>query len=312
MSDERQVTIQDLLGDREEKKEKKKPKKSSPKKKAATEWNGATKDLWVSTFYKMLRIGNPEDAFVAYTILIEKFGVNDWYVITKLEGLVGEDCCPKEMARLLPMLRAMEEKRKDKSLWGHHMAIAIYEVGMAKKWYQTEDGRRLERMRHLYWYDGGTKEDAMRNLQVPSIAHDTHTRYGNGPKADRRLDGHWWNRFNVEKRWKRLVEHLGFEEPLTDKEYEEVREKWVMWHMAPVKRKRRVEENYKPKETDDFQQVVFPTDEDGVFKVQSASDPDLKYDVDMNKGTCSCPSYQNRKKPCKHISWVEEFLKEDE
>lgn len=251
----KQVSIFDLLGEMKEKpkeetkekileKEQVQPTSTKQASKNEEQWNGGTKDLWVSTFYKMLRIGNPEAAFVAYNIIKDKFGINDWYVITKLEGLVGEDCCPNEMPRLLPMLRVLEEKRKDKSLWGHHMAIAIYEVATAKKWYQTEDGRRLERMRHLYWSDSGTKEEAMRAMQVPTIAFDTHTKYGRGPDADKRLDGHWWNRFNVEDRWKRLVEHMGLEEPLAKEEYDAVRDKWVEWHLTPLDElKRKTAEN---------------------------------------------------------------------
>ncbi len=321
---EKRKSIYDLLEDREKKTQqakssgrtgKRQPKKTALKK-DEKEHNGATRDLWISTFYKMIRIGNPQAAFTAYTVLSEVFNVSDQYVLTKLEGLVGEDSCPSEMPRLLPMLRVMEEKRKDKSLWGHHIAHAIQLVARSKKWYQTEMGRELEQIRHSF-YNRKKGERDMDLMSVPSISKDGHTRAGHGKDADKRLDGHWWNRWNVEKRWRKLLDVLGFEEPLTDEEYEIARDQWVKWHMkSPTELKRDKDEldDYSFKTDEDFKEYVEETDEEGIFKVRSETSKNKKYDVNMNEGTCTCPAFEKSKgkRPCKHIRWTHAVLKESE
>src|SRR3989304_10488419 len=66
-------------------------------------------------------------------------------------------------------------------------------------------------------------------------------------------------------------------------------------------------ENVKPQQMKPKDFSEKPTLKDlgrGVYEIGSFSDPLIKYEVDLNLGTCTCPHFQNRKVECKHILFI--------
>ena len=202
--------------------------------KAVEEYNGGTKDEWVSTFYKALRLGDADLALKTYMIMREKFRISDWYVIGKLQGCIAEDGSPSEVARLLPFLQVLEEKRVNKTLWLHHVWHAIFLVAKATKWYMTEEGHELEKYRHgLLFKTGGPENDVCDygwgQTKLPAFALDAHTKRGRilekkGIPTDGRLGGGWRNRWNVANRWRDL------KKANPDKTEAELRKMWITLH----------------------------------------------------------------------------------
>lgn len=304
-------------------------------------WEGITSDEALSLFYKACRIGHARMAIAAYELMSWKFGYNDWWVLDRLEGLVGEDCAPEEFCKLIPMLHALKSKAREKTLWRHHMWHAIFAVAKAKKWYQTEEGVELEKIRHLFKYEKETTEQTLKSIELPSYVLDLHTARGKmlnkEGKADLRLCGLWFNRFPIYERWTALVKQMQEEAKAQGKPeptYEQIRKRWIAEHLKTPdgkvggnrpgrptepagRRKTKTESSEEKKETKKSSSRSKATykgeiklKEPGVFTVTSESDPSKTYEVNIVEETCTCPSHVHRGGACKHIKAVRAFVRE--
>ena len=239
MSDSRQLTFAELLEKTKSKsatkgKRKTEPKADDPQYLKPTElYRGGGRSEWTSVYYKALRIGDAKLALRTFMILREKFGVNEWKLISTLGGCLTEDGAPEEVVRLLPFIQTLEDRRQGKSITLHHLWHGVYLVANCKKWYMTEDGVELEKLRHVMLWENGEDNDladeGWGDTRLPPFALDGHSKIGRalekeGKKTDNRLAGNWGNRWNVANRWKKLKE----ENP--EESYEELRKLWVELH----------------------------------------------------------------------------------
>jgi len=176
----------------------------------------------ISFLYKSCRIGDYENAMKVAEIL-RKNGL-EFYVAQTLVQLVGEDLAPSEWQRLYPTISEYYRNVREKRQKYHDLPQAVFAVARAKKWYQTEDGEKLEVMRQI------CKDDKI-NIEFPNWVFDYHTREGRerikNNTADLRLDGRWGNRFNIKRRWDEIREN--------SKDYDEAREKWIKSHYDNAK-----------------------------------------------------------------------------
>ena len=307
MAEEEQISIYDLL-DKDEKPKKaasKKRKKSSGKKRGGYGYKGGGRSEWVSVFYKALRIGDVEVIFKAYMILTEKLGVKNSYILKKLQGCLAEDGAPDEQVRLQPYLNIISQKNKVGDAGIHDIWHAIYQVVKAKKWYMTREGREWMEMRLMRAAETAEEnelaDDGWGEIYLPSYALDAHSKKGRmlkkkGVKTDERLCGHAKFRNQLLKMWLKL------EEEHSDKTLEELREIWV-------EKFREVPEGaYDPKsreDTTDWEPDIEKVDTH-LYEIESQSQSDKKYVVNLSRETCTCPYYEKREQICKHIRKVRE------
>jgi hypothetical protein len=178
----------------------------------------------VSYFYKSLRIGDAETAMRCAALIRKEVG--ERYVAHTLLKLLGEDCSPDEWQRLYPTIseyqRNSEAKNPSWCLGHHDMWECVYAVAKAKKWYQTEEGIELEKLKQKYNDD--SKVEPIKHF--PEWVWDFHTYQGkakikNGT-ADLRLDGRWEYRFQIQKRWEKLTKDI--------KDYSEKVKEWIKSH----------------------------------------------------------------------------------
>ena len=176
----------------------------------------------ISYFYKSCRIGDAKTAL----IIAEKFKQSgmELYIARTLIQLIGEDCSPYEFQRLYPTITSYFTNVLRKSNRGHDMWHCVYAVAKARKWYQTEDGIELEKIRHII------KEKNLPKLDLPTWVYDFHTHEGRRrmatKTADLRLDGRWCNRFEIKERWDTVTKDIT--------NFEEKAKAWIKSHKQEI------------------------------------------------------------------------------
>lgn len=231
-----------------------------------------------SYFYKLCRIGDSEKAVVIGERL--RRVTSDYNVMRLLTNLIGEDSSPRAFLQLRGLLQELKGLAGAKKLDYHDLWQAIFLVADSSKWYQTEDGKRLEKARHI------AKEDVLPDWAIvrenfPLWVWDGHTskywdRKKDGLKVDLRLDGHWWNRWKIAKLYQDAGSREKFIGDLETEKGEIEKEKEFHWR----------------------------TVERGIYEVESETTTGKWYLVDLFAGSCSCPHHQTKKVECKHLRFA--------
>jgi len=256
------------------------PKKEPEKAKADYEALGYKQKDVVSSLIKEMRLGNIENAYYWFQVMIEA-GESYYYVALTLINFAYEDCYDDHAIMISDACWRSMMAQKQKGLEGNTPFWWVERLCRATKFWETEEGREREK---IWWkvYDEIKKKGAVR--PIPPYACDRHSHTGwkqknAGGNFDERFSGNRWGRVNMCA----MYERDGCLDPKGE----------------PVLKSRNI---------DDWKPGITPVDvKAGIYIVESQNEAGVRYQVNVIEGTCQCPHHTNRNAHCKHLVKAEQL-----
>lgn len=228
----------------------------------------------VSALIKEMRLGNVENAFYWYQVMIEA-GESYYYLAITLINFAYEDGFEDAVTMISDACWRSMMSQKQRGMTGNTPFWWIDRLCRATKFWETEEGRAREKAWNKVT-DEIKKKGATRT--IPLYACDSHSHTGwkmkrEGKDFDERFSGTRWGRVNMCV----MYERDGKLDP-------------------------EAEPGIKRRNLDDWKPVMVPLDaRSGIYLIESENTAGLKYQVNVIEGTCQCPHHKQRGAFCKHL-----------
>ena len=238
----------------------------------------------VSAWIKSMRLGRVEDALYWLQIM-EKAGVSWWYIGMRLVIFAYEDAFgPGPAIYANAAFEALKITKGDENI---NFSLTEY-MCRAPKFWENEAGGERE------WSYLRTRKEIKNGnkyRQIPEYAKDGHCRAGFKMREekgyyDNRFSGDTYGRVQMMKMFKRLKKL----DPNDEQSKEELIKGWKQGHNL-----------------NDWKPSIKPLS-GHEYLVQSQSDPNVSYKVDVKVPSCTCPHHENRGAFCKHMKKVKEYI----